>query len=77
MWVYINFVNDLSRSQYPLMEIMDLHQRTQCVFVKFSNKCLYSLVDASFKNLMDWRTCFLSLLYKNVVLAVAPGLPKI
>ena len=30
-----------------------------------------------FKKLMDWHTCFLSLLYKNVVLAVAPGLPKI
>ena len=77
MWVYINFVNNLCGSQYPLMKIMDLHQRTQCAFVKFSNICLYSLVDASLKKLMDWHTCFLSLLYKNVVLAVAPGLPKI
>ena len=77
MWVFINFVNNLSGSQYPLMKIMDFHQRTQCAFVKFSKICLYSLVDASFKNLMDWHTCFLSLLYKNVVLAVAPGLPKI
>ena len=76
MWVYINFVNNLSGSQYPLMQIMDLHQRTQCACVKFSNICLYSLVNASFKNLMDWHTCFLSLLYKNVVLAAALGLPK-
>ena len=77
MWVYINFVNNLCGSQYPLMKITDLYQRTQCAFVKFSNICLYSLVYASLKKLMDWHTCFLSLLYKNVVLAVAPGLPKI
>ena len=63
-WLH-NFVNNLSRSQYLLMKIMDLDQRTQCACVKFSNICLYSLVDASFKNLMDWHTCFLSLLYKK------------
>ena len=77
MWVCINSVHNLSWSQYLLMQIMDLHQRTQCASLKFSNVCLYSLVNASFKNLMDWHTCFLSLLYKNVFLATAPGLPKI
>ena len=56
---------------------MNLHQRTQCALVKFSNICLYSLVNASFKNLMDWHTCFLSLLYRNVVLPAALGLPNI
>ena len=39
--------------------------------LNFARVCLPSLVNATFKNLMHWRTCFLSLLYKNVVLRAA------
>ena len=45
--------------------------------LNFSRVCLPSLVNATFKNLMCWHTCFLSLLYKNVVLPAALGLPNI
>ena len=43
-----------------------------CMF-EISNVCLYPLVNASFKNLMDWRTCTLSL---KCSLAYCTGIAK-
>ena len=67
----INFLQKAGITLYRYTNKMGVLLGVEQSCLSFARVCLPSLVNATFKNLMHWCTCFLSLLYKNVVLPAA------